>query len=217
LPALLGRTRRRLASWIAWQSYRCLTQRWEGAQRARSALDEPLLPARIRPLERPELRRFARDPAYEVSARFLERLEPRRDLCLAAFVGAELACYGFVSAAPTEIDERLRFHFPRGWLYVYKAFTHPRFRGKRLLSEVFLRGLSFVEDWLGAAGRPLGFVTLVLSGNEASLRAFGRIGFQPAERFAVLRLRCWPYAFAMPGRERSGFFIEKIRSAPGLA
>lgn len=214
---LLRRLRGRLAPWIAWQRYRRLTTRWSAARRARSAVYDPPLPVRIRPLERPELERFAGDPGCDISARFLERLEPRPDLCLGAFVGAELAGYAFVSAGPTQIDEYLRFHFPERWLYLYKAFMRPHFRGKRLLSHIFLGGVPLIEQWLGPIEEPIGFVTLVRSDNELSLKAFSRVGFRPEEDFAMLRLLSRPFLVAMPPVEPSGFFVEKIRNGPALA
>jgi hypothetical protein len=214
---LLRRVRGRLAPWIAWERYRRLTLRWGAAQSRRCAFNEPALPARIRPVQRSELERFAGDPAYDISARFLERLEPRPDLCLGAFLGAELAGYAFVSAAPTQIDESLRFHFPERWLYVYKAFARPNVRGKRLFNHIFLDGIPLIEQWLGPIEEPIGFVTLVRSDNQPSLKAFGRIGFRPEEDFAILRLRARPYLLAVPRLEAPEFFIEKVGNGEALA
>ena len=197
--------RRRLAPWIALERYCRLTLPWAVARRARAAVGEPPRTT-VRVVERAELEQFSADPEYDLSPRFLERLQARPDLCIGAFVDARPVCYAFASSSATQIDEHLLFHFPERWLYIYKAFTHPEVRGKRLLSELFLHGLPLISDSVPSKADPLGFVTLVLSHNVPSLRAFGRLGFQPEDHFALVRLRSRPF---LPSRPVNGFFLEK--------
>lgn len=152
------------------------------------------------------MERFSADPEYDLSSRFLERLQARPDLCIGAFVDARPVCYAFVSSSATQIDEHLLFHFPERWLYIYKAFTHPEFRGKRLLNELFLHGLPLIGEWVKPTVDPLAFVTLVLSHNGPSLKAFGRMGFQPEDHFALVRLSSRPF---LVSAHVNGFVIEK--------
>jgi hypothetical protein len=165
----------------------------------------------VRAIERPELERLAQNPEHEISRRFLEGLASRDDLCVGGFIDGRLACYGFYSAAaPTDIDEALRFRFPAQWLYVYKGFTHPAHRGKRLRTRVLIGGMPAIAQWRGAHPEPAGFVTLVLSYNQPSLKALRRIGFEPQQSFPVLKLGGCTVLRVRDDDRASGFFIEKI-------
>ena len=209
---MLRRLKRRLAPWVAWEDYVRLTLGWEAAKRAHAGLTELALSLRVRTIERAELERFAGDPAHEISERFLESFRPEQDLCVGGFVAGELACYGFFSAAPTNIDEQLRFHFPERWIYVYKGFTQPKFRGQRFRAHVLLGGIPALEEWLGPVEAPIGLVTLVLSDNRASLKALARIGFRYQGHFPVLRLRARAYPLAVSRATPSDFFIQRAGS-----
>lgn len=149
-------------------------------------------PFEVRVLDRPDLARYSREALYEISARFLDGIAARDDLCVAAFSGRDLVSYRFFALQATDIDAHLRFHFPQGWIYAYKAFTHPAWRGRRLHREVFLRSLPLVSRWLPASQAPRGFVTLVLSDNESSAKALARAGFEPFTSFSVWRVLSRP-------------------------
>jgi hypothetical protein len=86
-----------------------------------------------------------------------------------------------------------------------------------LRAAVLLRDIPTVEEWLGPVEEPIGLVTLVFFDNDASLKALGRIGFQRAEGFPVLRLRSRAYLLATRPAEPSDFFIHRIDSGPVLA
>ena len=182
----MRRLAKRLLAPLLWrETYRCLRMPWPEAPTPAAAST----PVEVRVLDRSDLARYSRDARYEISARFLDGIAARDDLCVAAFSGQELVSYRFFAAQPTDIDAHLRFHFPPGWIYAYKAFTHPAWRGRRLHREVFLRSLPEVSRWLR---EPLGFVTLVLSDNESSAKALARVGFEPFTSFSVLRLLSRP-------------------------
>lgn len=186
--SLARRLAKRLLAPLAWrETYRCLRLPWpEPAAAVASA------PFEVRVLDRSDLARYGREVLYGISARFLDGIAARDDLCVAAFSAGQLVSYRFFALQPTDIDAHLRFHFPPGWIYAYKAFTHPAWRGRRLHREVFLRSLPEVSRWLPGSGAPLGFVTLVLSDNEASAKALARVGFEPFTSFSVLRLLSRP-------------------------
>jgi hypothetical protein len=206
-----GRLRRALAPWFERQRYERLTLAWTAAKQAYGAMQGGEPAVSVRAIERPELERLAQNPENEISRRFLEGLAPRDDLCVGGFIDGQLACYGFYSAAPpTDIDDGLRFHFPAQGLYVYKGFTHPAHRGKRLRTRVLLGGMPAIAQWRGAAAEPAGFVTLVLSYNQPSLKALRRIGFQPQQSFPVLKLRSRAFLRVRDDDRARGFFIEKI-------
>lgn len=96
-PSLLRKLRRRAAPWIAWQTYRRLTLTWAAAITARAGLPSPPAGIKVRLVERCDLERFAEDPVYDISARFLDTLRAR------AHAAAKLVC---LRAAPPVIVER---------------------------------------------------------------------------------------------------------------
>jgi hypothetical protein len=182
---LVRRVAKRLLAPLLWcETYRCMRMPWPEAA-ARPAAPTPV---DVRVLDRSDLARYSRDAQYEISARFLDRIAARDDLCVGAFSGQDLVSYRFFAAQPTDIDAHLRFHFPPGWLYAYKAFTHPAWRGRRLHRELFLRSLPAVRR----LHKPLGFVTLVLSDNASSAKALARVGFEPFTSFSVWRVLSRP-------------------------
>jgi GNAT superfamily N-acetyltransferase len=183
--SLARRLAKRLLAPLAWrETYRCLRLPWPAPAAAVASA-----PFEVRVLDRADLARYSREALYEISPRFLDGIAGRDDLCVAAFSGHDLVSYRFFALQPTDVDARLRFHFPPGWIYAYKAFTHPSWRGRRLHRELFLGSLPEVEQWKPA---PLGFVTLVMSDNESSAKALARVGFEPFASFSVLRVLSRP-------------------------
>ena len=209
MAALAFRAAKRLLGPLLWrETYRCLTLPWDQARALPAQASGPAREVDVRLLEREELRRYSREGAYEISAAFVDGLAGRDDLCFGAFAAGRLAAYRFFALRPTAIDAHLRFHFPPRWIYAYKAFTLPAWRGHRLHRELFVRSLPELGRWLGGLEPPLGFVTLVMSDNPSSAAALGRLGFAPVASFPVLRVRRRPRVIAPPPAEPEGFRIE---------
>jgi thiol:disulfide interchange protein DsbC len=181
---------------------------WKQAQIATAAVAEPSLPLEVRQLPRSELEGYSNAAEYDFSQRFLQGIASRDDVCFAAFEGDKLVSYCFFAVMPTDIDAYLRFHFPQRWIYVYKAFTHPAWRGRRLQQHVFLRALPGVSGWLSGLRQPAGFVTLAMTDNAPSLSAFARLGFTPFESFRVLRVRSRPRLLSPSEDEPADFYVE---------
>lgn len=209
MPALAYRAAKRLLGPLIWrETYRCLALPWDraGALAAQTKGAAPELQVRL--LEREDLRRTSRDSAYEISAAFLDGIAGRDDLCFGAFVDGRLAAYRFFALQPTAIDAHLRFHFPPRWIYAYKAYTLPAWRGKRVHRELFVRSLPELGRRLGGLEAPLGFVTLVMSDNRSSATALGRLGFGLVDSFSVLRVRTRPRVVTPSRAQPDGFRIE---------
>jgi len=175
--------KRSFGRWIWLETYRCLRLPWKQAQAAGTTAAESAVPVEVRRLERSDLQRYSNETEYEISPQFLDGIASRDDLCCGAFVGGKLVSYRFFAVRPTAIDSYLRFHFPLRWIYAYKAFTHPSWRGRRLHRQLFLRSLPEVGRWLHGLHEPLGFVTLVVTDNIPSSSALARLGFSPFESF----------------------------------
>jgi len=184
------RVQRLLHPLVQREVYECLSLDRQSASRPRAPAGAGSAGTDIRRIDRFELARFSGLPEYGISRRFLEGLASRDDACFGAFVDGELASYVFLAAkSPTAIDNWLQFHFADGWTYVYKAFTLPRWRGRRLLPLLLASAMAEVATQSG--GRH-GFVTLYIRGNEASRKAFERCGFQPRLRFPVWKVLSRP-------------------------
>ena len=169
--------------------YECLTLDWPGGPEAAASSSDSEL--QIRAVDRTQLARLSADRACGISQKFLRGIERTPDLCFGAFAGEALVSYVFLApASPIAIDARLQFEFPADWIYVYKAFTRPAWRGKRLLHQVLAHGM-------GCLG-PHRFVTLVVAGNQASRKAFERCGFRPTQRFPVWRVLSRPWPLRVP-------------------
>lgn len=199
--------KRALGGWIWRDTYRCLRLPWRQAASPGAPAGEGI---ELRALERSELERYGAQAAYELSPRFLAGQAARDDLCFGAFAGGRLASYCFFALQPTDIDASLRFRFAARWIYVYKAFTHPAWRGRRLQQQVFRGAQPAVRRWLQGREPCHGFVTLVAADNLASLNAFARLGFGQAESFRVLRIRSRARLVSPRADERAPFGVELI-------
>lgn len=183
MPA--GRLGRAVRGLLGREVYDCLTVDWRTEQGAAASVPTPGV--QIRAVERSELARLGAAGCSGISQTFLRGIERTPDACFGAFAGEALVSYVFFApASPIPIDARLQFAFPADWIYVYKAFTEPAWRGKRLLHQVLTHAMTRMG--------PHRFVTLVVAGNQASRKAFERCGFRPTQRFPVWRLlsRPWP-------------------------
>jgi hypothetical protein len=146
------------------------------------------------------LRAFAADPANDLSPRFVERALARGDQCFAIRHGEALASYTWYAFRPTYIDlPDVVLHFQRDWVYMYKGFTHPHYRGQRLYSH----GISLALDHYLARGF-FGLVAYVESTNFDSLKSSRRTGFR---RFGSIVLTA-RHAVSTPGCTPFGFRLE---------
>jgi RimJ/RimL family protein N-acetyltransferase len=161
---------------------------------ARFATRDELLAAAARP-----------EIAQEMSPAFVESALARGDDCFALFDGEALAAFGWYSAQPTPISDDLVLHFDPTWIYMYKGYTLPAYRGKRLHGV----GMSMaLADYAQRGAR--GLIAYVNSNNFQSLRSIRRMGYRVFGEVLVLRAfgrvltwstpGCRPYAFRVESR-----------------
>jgi hypothetical protein len=147
------------------------------------------------------LRGLSASPEYELSPPFLDHALSKGDECYGFLEGGVLAAYGWYSHKPTETDWRgLTIHFDSEYVYMYKGFTHPKHRGKRLHAVCMTRAL---EAYLARGFR--GIVSYVEWNNFASLKSCYRMGYTDFGRIYAVRLfnRYWLHSDA--GYRRYGF------------
>ena len=150
-----------------------------------------------------ELAKFAHEEAHDLSADFLREALARGDRCYALFDGEALAAYGWYSDIPTPIDANFVLHFDRAYTYMYKGYTVPAYRGKRLHAVGMCRALrAFTEE-----GKK-GLISIVLSNNFASLHSVVRMGYRIFGDAYVLRAGSHSFVYATKACRNYGFWIE---------
>jgi hypothetical protein len=113
-------------------------------------------------------------PEYEMSERFLRQTFAKGDKCYGFLDGAVLVAYGWFSNRPTAIDApSMLLHFDNRYIYMYKAFTHLKYRGQRVQATLTTRVL---EAYLAAGYK--GFLAYVDWNNFSSLKSCYRLGYE---------------------------------------
>jgi hypothetical protein len=146
------------------------------------------------------LREFARNPQCELPDEFLDAALAKGDECYAILDGPTLAAYGWYSNQPTEASDGLEIVFSSDFMYMYKGFTHPKYRGRRLHAIGMNRAL---REYLARGFR--GLVSYVESNNFSSLKSCYRIGYQDIGRVLAVRLAGRPMTVAGRGCRPYGF------------
>ncbi len=133
-------------------------------------------------LEPVEILKFAKDPRYQISQKFLDIALGKEDLCYGILDGEHLVSYGWYSLKPTALTDDLFVHFGGSWSYMYKGYTPPEYRGQkhhaagmaRSLEELTKRGLD-------------GLISVVETNNFPSLRSCKRMGYYDIDRISIIK------------------------------
>jgi hypothetical protein len=157
-------------------------------------------------LDREAVLRFAEDAGNEMRPEFARDALDRGHECFGVLDGDALASYGWYSNRPSPITERsveLVLHFDPRYLYMYKGYTLPAYRGERL------HGLGMALALREALARGyLGLVSYIEANNFRSLSSSYRIGYRRFGRVYVGRLFGALRAFATEGCRAYGFRVE---------
>lgn len=143
-----------------------------------------------------ELRRYsAADRSLELDESFLKEALARGDRCHAFIQDGVLGAYAWFASGPTPIQDSLTAIFSPGWIYMYKAFTAPGFRGRQLYGA----GVAKAMQAFLAQQNFKGLVSCIQAHNPASQKGLRRIGFRTAGRVLVLGWRRPCLSYASPG------------------
>ncbi len=162
------------------------------SQLARSDYLSADLPYATRFLDQHELLGLPnREPT--LGTKFVHEALARGDRCYAILDRDRIAAYGWYSTRPTAAGADLHLHFDPAFVYMYKGFTHPDYRGQRLHGIGMARALRAVTDE-GSRG----IVSYVETDNVRSLRSCFRMGYR---RFGIVRVlgrgeQAWIHASA---------------------
>jgi ribosomal protein S18 acetylase RimI-like enzyme len=156
------------------------------------------------------LRDLALNPDNGLSLKFVDRALSRGDQCFMICDGRIPAAYGWYSFKPAPIGlPGFVLNFDPRFVYMYKGFTHPRYRGRRL----YALGMSLALQHYLSRGFH-GLVCYVESTNFASLKACARAGYRRFGSLYVLKLFDFRLALSTPGCERIGFRLERYLLSP---
>ncbi|MGE0159143.1 MAG: GNAT family N-acetyltransferase [Gemmatimonadales bacterium] len=129
----------------------------------------------VRFLTSDEVRRHATRPGSGLSPEFADRIDRGHDLCIAALSEGRLASYSWLALGSVEPEHAagVALGLPTDTAYLYKAFTHRSFRGRRLYGAITASALRQLEG----AGVTR-FVAFVYWNNASALRACARMGYR---------------------------------------
>jgi ribosomal protein S18 acetylase RimI-like enzyme len=133
-------------------------------------------------LDYPTLLELSKDPDSKLPLSFVDEAVKRGDECYGLWNGKELAGYGWYSKRPTAIRDGLFLHFDDGYIYMYKGYTKPNYRGQRVHSLGMAQALKAYSNQ-GYKG----FVSYVESHNVRSLRSVYRLGYADIGKIFILR------------------------------
>lgn len=164
-------------------------------------------PYQFRFVEPAELRRFAKDPENRLEPEFVEQALLRKERCFGVFDGDSLASYGWYTTEPTRVRRSLVVSFPPGWVYMYRGYTRPRYRGERLHSLGLVRAAdAHIRDGYR------GVVSNLERNNLASRRSVARMGFRYVGAVWWIGVGPWAWLLHSPGTRDAGFRFEQERA-----
>ena len=136
----------------------------------------------------------------------------RGDRCFSLFDGARMVSFGWYARRPTPITSGLVLHFDPAWIYMYRGYTLPAYRGRRL--HGIGMALALREH---ARGGARGLITYVRSTNFASLRSVERMGYRGFGEIYLARVLGRVEAWTSPGCAEYGFHLEGVAASSPLA
>ncbi len=149
------------------------------------------------------LEEFARDPHTGFSEQFVRQALAQGHKCYGFAHDGALRAYGWYATNPTPVSPELQLHFSRGYVYLYKAFTHEAHRGRRLYPRGMTRALRHYRS-IGYKG----MLAYVDATNLNSLKSCARTGFRVFGSIYVVKLFGRHFSWSSPGCGRFGFRVE---------
>ena len=164
-------------------------------------------PYRHAVLDREALLSFSKTDEYELPREFVIEALDKGDECHAILHGDELASYGWYSPKPTLLNDELRVHFSREYLYMFKGFTLRKHRGHRLHAI----GMTLALMKYRASGYK-GLVSIVETNNFDSLKSCYRMGYLPCGNIRYVKLAGTYLIHADAACKTFGFDLRSVSS-----
>lgn len=156
-----------------------------------------------------EVRAFSKNPDYDLDEPFIEESLANGDRCLAILDGDILASYGWYAKGPTKVTGEFNLNFTSDWVYMFRGYTNPAYRGKRLHAIGMARAAKIVTE----EGYK-GLTSIVASTNAASLKSVVRLGYKLTGRiYLAARLNHY-FAFHNSGAKAAETWVTSRREGP---
>ena len=118
-----------------------------------------------------ELREYAKDLSNHLDIKFIEDALAKEDKCYGIIDQETLAAYSWYSNNNTNFNDDLVLYFNKQWVYMYKAYTKPSYRGQRL--HAIGMGKALEEFSMKGA---IGLISCIETNNFRALRSVHRLG-----------------------------------------
>ncbi len=140
-----------------------------------------------------EVRQMSGDPSLDMPAEFIEGALAKGDRCYGIIdvTGSDqiLAGYGWYSESPTVIYEPLEVTFNHEYIYMYRGFTRPAYRGRRLHAYGMALAMYALVGQGPAVGRLCrGLLSYVEAQNFISLKSVFRFGYQALGKLVLIQV-----------------------------
>ncbi len=147
---------------------------------------------------------------YQMSKSFLNRAQRNGDICFGILNNGKVAAFSWYSNKPSLLLEgELELKFSDNSLYVYNVYTHPDYRGRRLLAI----GISNAFRELSTLGYT-NFISVVAFDNFSSLKSMYRMGWKKVGQFVYIRFFKTQTGFLIGKKKHSGFEVSVVKRQP---
>jgi hypothetical protein len=151
------------------------------------------------------LRAFAKDGESDMPESLVAEALSKGDECYGILDGRTLAAYGWYSTKPSRVDPPdLILRFGREYVYMYRGFTHPGYRGQRLHAI----GMTLALRSYRAKGFK-GLISYVESNNFDSLKSTARMGYVVFGSVYAMTVFGRTFRHASRGCDRFGVSVER--------
>jgi hypothetical protein len=154
--------------------------------------------------------RYAADSEIGMPPAFVDEALGKGDECYGILSGDALVSYGWYSTRPTRIDPpELMLDFDKGYVYMYKGYTHPDYRGHRLHAI----GMTLALDHYKSKGFK-GIVSYIEADNFASLKSAFRMGYRVFGSVYILCAFGTLFSRTTPGCKKYDFRVIRQKGVP---
>lgn len=145
-----------------------------------------------------------------MDASFIDDAIARGDRCYGALQGDTITAYGWYSTHPTPVTsvaDDMIFHFDSAYAYMYRGYTLPEHRGRRLHGIGMARAME-----AHAQGGSHGLVSIVDATNFASLASCFRLGYRSFGQIFCAKIAGHHLTYATKGCEPYGVFMRPAKN-----
>jgi hypothetical protein len=155
-------------------------------------------------------RALLRGEPLQMDVAFVDGALRKGDVCYGAVEDDRIISYGWYSIQPTAVtvlEGDMVLHFDSAYAYMYRGYTLPEHRGRRLHGIGMARALEAIVQ-----GGARGLVSIVDARNFASLSSCYRLGYHPFGQIFCATVGGHPVTYATKGCEAYRFEIRPARA-----